>query len=216
MVGFWCCCTTQQSALLINETYTSWFPNHLSQGIHSSHGNFGFCFGRFQVSPPFGAYTFSELSAHIEWQTVPGIPQGATITKANLAFNSGLQGESLVNTTTPTFGIDSTIARWKVYAEDNDTQDTSATTASDFNSLPKTTASVSFSVDVGTSIFNGSTVSACNNLQTIIQEIVNRSGWTTTSKIGLIIEDNSSDNPTGYYQRVNFFPNDATLDLEWN
>tara|TARA_R100000152_G_C6780417_1_gene213145 strand:+ start:1227 stop:1868 length:642 start_codon:yes stop_codon:yes gene_type:complete len=213
MVGFWCCCTTQGSALLINETYRSWFPNHLSQGLHQPAV---FCFSSFQVSPPWGALTFSQVSAHIRWQTVPGIPQGATITKANLAFNVALSGESLVNTTTPTFGTDPTVARWKIYGEDNDTQDTSATTASDFNSLPKTTASVSFSADVGTSIFNGGTVSACNNLQTIIQEIVNRSGWTTTSKIGLIIEDNSSDNPTGYYQRVNLGPSDVTLDLEWN
>lgn len=102
------------------------------------------------------------------------VPQGATITAAYVRFrcednSSGSNGSV------------------KIYAEDEDNASTYSYSDNDLTDRTKTTANVTWSMSkwYSNSYYNSADISS------VIQEVVNRSGWSSGNKLNLIIEPNS-------------------------
>ena len=103
------------------------------------------------------------------------VPQGAVILSAEMIFTS--RG---VSTDTVAFNI-------KGISEDNVTQ--FSNTANDITDRTTTTASVPWDAEPWNT---GATAFTTSDITPIIQEIVNRSGWTGGNTMGFIIEPGSS------------------------
>lgn len=105
----------------------------------------------------------------IRFQNV-NIPQGATITSAYLQFATDETGSTTTNLT--------------IKAQDSDNAATFSSTDGDISGRATTTASVSWSPAAW------NTVGALNdtpNLAAVVQEVVNRSGWTANNGMAFII-----------------------------
>lgn len=102
------------------------------------------------------------------------IPQGATITNAYIKFRSEDNSPS-------------SSASVKVYAEDVDNASTFSYTDDDITDRTKTTANVTWSIErwYTNSYYN------TDDISSVIQEVINRSNWSSGNKLNIIIEPNS-------------------------
>ena len=123
------------------------------------------------------------------------IPQGTTIVSATLTLTAAENSSKNITN------------RIKGIAEDN-----TADFSSDPGGRSKTTAYTNFNK-------NGSTLDATTviDVTSIIQEIVNRAGWSSGNSLGLISQDQSSsnDNILRFYDRTGSTTKNALLDITW-
>jgi len=221
MVGFWCCCTTQttydvgpyttktmlyvpNSAPTAYEDYTTG-GNGYAQYVKWRDG-----FG----NPTFG---YGESVGHLYWSEAGGtifddsdlnISQGTTITSAKIyrVVGNGAMVDRYVGSNV--WPVPSTFTvKLRIYGEDNDNKDETPTTNSGFDALPRTTAYTDVQENYSTP-FGSSGANYIDDIDVtdIVQEIVNRSGWTSGNHIGFFIEDNGSTNSgTSYYPRSDLY-----------
>jgi len=109
----------------------------------------------------------------IRFQNIP-IPQGATVTKAYIRFTVDEVSTGVVNLT--------------IYGEDSDNSQTFLTTPNNVSSRAKTAHSISWSPKDWLNIGDSTTDQTTPDLKDIIQEIVDRSGWSSGNSMSFIIE----------------------------
>jgi type IV pilus assembly protein PilY1 len=106
------------------------------------------------------------------------IPQGATITQARLDFTSGPD--------------ESSSASFRIRGEDQDNSPAFTTAQNDLANRSLTSALVHWNnADVGAWTSNG--VYSTPDLTSIVQEIVNRTGWCGSNALSFIIYENSTN-----------------------
>lgn len=108
------------------------------------------------------------------------IPQGATITNAYLEFTPKTNGDA-VNTGNPTI---------TVRAQNADNAATFTTATNNISSRSTTSSSVSWSPanwTVGTS-------AQTNNISSVVQEVVNRSGWASGNSMAFVLSGAAANN----------------------
>jgi uncharacterized repeat protein (TIGR01451 family) len=141
------------------------------------------------------------------------IPSGSTINSANLRFTANGTASTTVNLT--------------IRGEAADNAATFANTTNNISSRTTTSANVAWAPGAWT---GGATTNATTtDLKTIVQEVVNRAGWSTGNSLAFVISDNSTpsssnrrvarsfDNSSGgaplltvsYYPRYSVQPNTA-------
>ena len=122
-----------------------------------------------------GSSSYGDTWAGLRFTTVP-IPQGATISSANIlvvAYNNSSSQVSL-----------------KIYAEAVDNSTTFSNADNNFRNRISTTAQVDW--DINSNWVSGTTYSSVD-ISSIIQEIVNRPGWSINNSINIIIKDDGSN-----------------------
>ncbi|CAA6811712.1 MAG: Unknown protein [uncultured Sulfurovum sp.] len=103
------------------------------------------------------------------------IPQGATITSASIQFNTDEVGHT-----------DATVLN--IYAQNIDNAPTFTSSSYNVSSRDKTTASAVWDVPEWSVLDEHSTAQQTPELKLLVQEVVNRSGWTKNSALAFIIE----------------------------
>jgi hypothetical protein len=129
---------------------------------------------------PWVTYMFrlGYLTAGVRFTNV-NIPAGATITSAYLKVTSSGWADS--NHLMKVYGID---------------EDNTASLASDPTGRTKTTAAVDW--DITTEI-DDNTVCTSPDIKTVVQEIVDRGGWSSGNAMGFLILDDGSDDLNYFY-----------------
>ncbi len=106
------------------------------------------------------------------------IPQGATITQARIDFTSASD--------------ESGQASFRIHAEDHDNSPAFTTAANDISNRSLTSAFVHWNnAEIGAWTSNG--VYSTPDLTSIVQEIVNRTGWCGSNALSFIISENSTN-----------------------
>lgn len=108
------------------------------------------------------------------------IPQGATVTNAYLEFTPRSDGQT-VNTGNPTITI---------RAQNADNAATFTTASNDIGSRSTTSASVSWSP----ANWTVGTAAQTNNISSVVQEVVNRSGWANGNSMAFILSGAAANN----------------------
>jgi hypothetical protein len=103
------------------------------------------------------------------------IPKGATITSAYIQFNTDETGHN-----------DATVLN--IYAQNSDNAPTFTSTAYNVSSRAKTTASTVWDVPLWNVLNEQGTAQQTPELKELVQEVVNRSGWTESSALAFIIQ----------------------------
>jgi len=115
---------------------------------------------------------WSDYSLGLRFQNVT-IPNSATINSAKLTVN-------VVNTSNDT-------PNCTLYGEDTDDAATFTTASNNISGRTKTTASVSWTAsDIGVGVKDSP------DIKTIIQEIVDRAGWTSGNDLNLILQGSTT------------------------
>lgn len=145
---------------------------------------------------PFGVDVWgdaSEMGLRFEGVT---IPQGSTINSATLKGYLS------------SFGITDGTLRTKVYGID---EDNTATMTSDPTGRTKTTAAVDWDEASKTDPITSPDIS------TIVQEIVDRAGWSSGNAMGFLIPDDGSDSGpnSNYYSYDGDSTKDFELTVDW-
>ncbi len=109
-----------------------------------------------------------------------GIDQGTTINSAYIQFTDDEGGTGTVNLT--------------IYGEDNNNASDFSTNTNDVSNRTKTSASVSWSPNDWNDNGESGSDQKTPNLSTIVQEIVDRGGWSNGNAIVFIIEGTSTSN----------------------
>jgi hypothetical protein len=128
------------------------------------------------------------------------VPQGATVTSATL---------EVISNGTGTTGSTSVTVRGN--AADNAaalTQDADYSSSSDLSTRSRTTASVTWSIS-GT--WTNNTTYSAPDLSTVVQEIINRSGWASGNALLLILDPSSGTDYRGFYSVDGSASKGATL-----
>ncbi len=112
------------------------------------------------------------------------IPQGATIDNAYIQFT--------VDETKNSNGSKS------IYGEDSNSSGAFSSSSNDVSNRTKTSASVSWNPPSWNSIGAAGTDQRTPNLKSIVQEIVNRSGWNTGNNISFIIDGSGTRTAESY------------------
>ena len=121
-----------------------------------------------------GEYNTNSRSSWMRFAGVT-IAQGATIDVATLTFTARLsQSGATVNLT--------------IQGEDADNA-TQVTSAADYNGRAKTTASVAWNA---VAAWTAESTYSPADLKTIIQEIINRGGWSSGNAVSIFVQDNAS------------------------
>lgn len=140
-------------------------------------------------------YDFSESSSrgarlHLDWlipqsggEELVGlrfedvqIPQGATVTKAEIKFTSGSDESSTAN--------------FLIHGEAHDNSPIFTATTNDISNRNKTSAAVQWN---GVGAWTSNNVYSSPELKSIVQEIVNRSGWCGSNAMSFMISENGSN-----------------------
>jgi hypothetical protein len=127
--------------------------------------------------------------------TAVGIPQGATIQNAYIQF--------VVDETT------TTIPTITIYGENVDSAAAITTTAFNLSSRTSTSATVSWSPPAWNNIGDAGVDQRTSNISSIIQEIVNRPGFTTSSNILILFNEPTNATPTRVAQAYDLTPANA-------
>ena len=124
---------------------------------------------------------FKTWRPYLRFQTVD-IPQGATITSAKiqLAFDSQINGDG--NSVT-------------IRGEDTDDASSAASSCSAFGNATRTSANVAWSF---ASSMSAGTFYDTPDIKTIIQEIVNRAGWSADNDMQFFFEDHTYASSTNW------------------
>lgn len=112
------------------------------------------------------------------------IPQGATIDNASIQF-----------TTDETGGANGTLT---IYAQDANDASAFSTSNNNVSSRTKTSASVNWSPSSWSSIGQAGSAQRTPELKTLVQEVVNRSGWSSGNDMVFIIEGNGERTAESY------------------
>ena len=117
------------------------------------------------------------------------IPAGATVTNAHITL------------TVPGAG-DDTPGELTIAANDVDDAATFTTASNNISGRAKTTASVSWTgTDIGTGAKNSP------DIKTVIQEIIDRAGWTSGNNIAILLQGSTSSGFAFYaYDRGSYIP----------
>lgn len=153
--------------------------------------------GAFAVYPYFSYGTIgrtgvginTSYGAYLRWIDVL-IPKGSKITSSSVLFRSS---ESL----------NSPGVKVKIQGLDAD-QANVVYTLADWNSFPKTTASVDWNIDEA---WNSGTDYESIDISSVLQEIVDRDGWVEGTSLGLFLSDNTSNDSA--YRQIGLFDYDA-------
>jgi hypothetical protein len=130
------------------------------------------------------------------------IPQGATITSANIQFTA----DNLVPSAT---NVANVFVRGQAIGE---APAFNAATANDISNRTRTSAGITWSNIAGWGLNEAGANQRTPDLSSIVQEIVNRSGWSPNNGLAFILENNQSTNNStrsGYSFDLN--PNNAPL-----
>lgn len=126
------------------------------------------------------------------------IPQGATITKATVQFTTADGGTNTSNLT--------------IKAHDADHATDFVTTALNISNRPLTTAAVSWSPPAWSARYSHGPNQQTPDIKTVIQEIVDRTGWNSGNNMAIIITGSGTRNMYSYEA----FPEDAAyLEIEY-
>ena len=111
----------------------------------------------------------------IRFQNV-AIPQGATVTNASIQFTSR-------------YGTDSGTTSLTIYGEDTDDASTFSSTNGDITGRTKTSASVSWNnIPAWDTIDEADADQRTSDIKSIIQEIVDRAGWSSGNSLAIIVD----------------------------
>lgn len=126
----------------------------------------------------------------MRWNSI-GIPQGAQITSAYVEFRARAQG-GVVGAGSPTV---------RIRAENANTAAAFTTGASNISSRSMTTASVNWSPGTWTN----NNLFQTNDISSVIQEVVNRSGWSSGNSLAVIMDNSAS----GAFRRADSWDGEA-------
>lgn len=128
-----------------------------------------------------------------------GIIQGSTINSAILkGYTAGVSGQS-----------GSEIVRIKIYGID---EDQTADFTSDPTGRPKTTANADWDFEPSVSISSQTS----GSIVSLVQEIVDRGGWSSGNEMGFLLEDDGSDTVAQVWYAYNGDPTkDFELTVTW-
>ena len=107
----------------------------------------------------------------------PGIPRQATIVNAYIQFQAD--------------GTHSAAASFSIEGEANDNAPTFGSNDGNMTSRPRTAASVAWTPPPWTNVGDVTAAQRTPDLSAIVQELVNRPGWTSASSLVLIVNEGS-------------------------
>lgn len=125
------------------------------------------------------------------------IPQGATITSAYLTFTANANGTS-----------NSQVMEIKIEGQDIDDAPVFTTNNSDLSGRTKTSASVSWNVNVG---WTANNTYPTADIKSILQEIVNRDGWKSGNAMAFMLSDQAANHGKRDVYPYNASPANAPL-----
>ena len=173
---------TEVIANNIDDGYAE-YEDYYSSGASCSSVNSSNTLIRFYARSDYGDQSmhWKTWEPYLRFETV-NVPQGATITdaKIQLAFHSDIStsGQSVT-----------------IRGEDTDDASSAASSCSAFGGATRTSASVTWSF---ASSMSAGTFYDTADISTIVQEIVNRSGWSANNDMQFFFEDHSYASSTNW------------------
>lgn len=191
-VMFWICCfcTGDTSVVVSSGAMGNWEASgsgfgYAKDGTLTAPGAFGRWWVNTTTVP-------RRVSGFLDFANV-AIPNAATITSAKVVIEDAawVYGDNAVSPFSPSSAAGS--ADCDIYGEDAD-DSTTITSASQADGLTRTTASVSYSIDAAQ--YQDGDYFEITGLASIIQEIVNRPGWSSGNDLQLLFDENGSSYDT--------------------